>query len=103
MALVGTYLSGKTSLLESLLAAAGALQRKGSVSDGTALGDTSPEARAREMGVEINTGHATFMGDDFTFIDCPGSIEFLQQTLDVLPIVDAAIVVCDPTPTRPAR
>lgn len=96
VALVGTYLSGKTSLLESLLAAAGALHRKGSVSDGTALGDTSPEARAREMGVEINTGHATFMGDDFTFIDCPGSIEFLQQTLDVLPIVDAAIVVCDP-------
>ena len=96
VALVGTYLSGKTTLLESLLATAGAIPRKGEVKDGSALGDSSPEARAHGMGVEINMAHATFKGDEFTFIDCPGSIEFLQQTLDALPVVDAAIVVCDP-------
>ncbi|MBV9045665.1 MAG: elongation factor G, partial [Alphaproteobacteria bacterium] len=31
-----------------------------------------------------------------TFLDCPGSIEFLQDALNVLPGVDAAIVVCEP-------
>jgi elongation factor G len=96
VALVGTYLSGKTTLLESLLAAAGAIHRKGNLKDATTVGDSSLEARAHSMGVEINMAHATFMGDEFTFIDCPGSIEFLQQTLDVLPVVDAAVVVCDP-------
>lgn len=96
VALVGTYLSGKTTLLESLLAAAGAIPRKGNTKDGSTVGDTSAEARAHAMGVELNLGHANFMGDEFAFIDCPGSIEFLQQTLDVLPIVDAAVVVCDP-------
>ncbi|MGH6877208.1 MAG: elongation factor G, partial [Rhizomicrobium sp.] len=30
------------------------------------------------------------------FLDCPGSIEFLQDTLNVLPGVDAAVVVCEP-------
>jgi elongation factor G len=96
VALVGTYLSGKTTLLESLLSVAGAIPRKGAVGDGTALGDSSPEARAHAMGIELNLAHGTYMGEEFAFVDCPGSIEFFQQTLDVLPAIDAAIVVCDP-------
>ena len=40
------------------------------------------------------------MDESFTFLDCPGSIEFLQDTLNVLPGVDAAIVVCEPEPAK---
>ena len=54
VALVGPYLSGKTTLLESLLHVAGAIHRKGSVTEGTTVGNFSPEARARQMGVELN-------------------------------------------------
>ncbi len=48
------------------------------------------------MSIEANIAHARFMDEDYTFVDCPGSIEFLQETLNALPAIDAAIVVCDP-------
>src|SRR5690606_25909370 len=48
-ALVGPYTSGKTTLLEALLLQAGALHRKGAVTEGSSLGDSSPEARAHQM------------------------------------------------------
>jgi len=95
VALVGAYLSGKTTLLESILAATHSIERKGDAKHGNMVGDGSPEARAHTMSVEANVAHARFMDEDYTFIDCPGSIEFLQETLNALPAIDAAIVVCD--------
>jgi len=96
VALVGPFGSGKTTLLESILAATGAIQRKGSVPQRNTVGDTSPEARARQMSVEVNCATAKYLDENFTFLDCPGSIEFLQDTLNVLPGIDAAVVVCEP-------
>lgn len=40
--LVGPYLSGKTTLLEALLHASGTISKRGSVKDGTSVGDASP-------------------------------------------------------------
>src|SRR5471030_22186 len=96
VAVVGPYGSGKTTLLESVLAITGAVQRKGSVTQKNSVGDASPEARARQMSVEVNCATTRYMDQTFTFLDCPGSIEFLQDTLNVLPGVDAAVVVCEP-------
>lgn len=102
VALVGPYGAGKTTLLESLLMVTGAIQRKGSVPQGNTVGDASPEARARQMSVEINPATTTFLDESFTFLDCPGSIEFLQESLNALPAVDAAVVVCEPEPAKAA-
>ncbi|PKU24007.1 elongation factor G [Telmatospirillum siberiense] len=99
-ALVGPYASGKTTLLESLLLASGSIQRKGSVSEGTSVGDASPEARQRLMSTEVNIATANYLDDRWTFLDCPGSIEFQQDTYNALAIADAAIVVVEPEPTR---
>jgi elongation factor G len=96
IALIGPYGGGKTLLLESIAAVTGAVTRKGSVSGGTSLGDTSAEARARQMSVEPNVLSTQYLGEDFVFLDCPGSIEFLADTLNVLPAIDAAVVVCEP-------
>jgi len=96
VALVGPYGSGKTLLLESIAAITGAVPRKGAVADGSSLGDASPEARARQMSVEVNVLSTRFLGEDFTFLDCPGSIELIGDTLGVLPGIDAAIVVAEP-------
>ena len=85
IALIGPYGSGKTLLLESIAAVTGAVTRKGSVSGGTSLGDFSAEARARQMSVELNVLTTQYLDEDFTFLDCPGSIEFLADTLNVLP------------------
>src|SRR5208283_33097 len=74
-ALIGPYLSGKTTLLESLLFAAEAIPRRGSQKDKNTVGDATPEARARQMSTELNAAHATYLGDPWFLLDCPGSVE----------------------------
>lgn len=99
-ALVGPFSSGKTSLLEALLFRAEAIPRQGRIKDGNTVGDASPEARARLMSVEPTLAGLDYLGERWTFIDCPGSVEFQQDTYNVLMAVDAAIVVCEPDPAR---
>ena len=96
VAIVGPYLSGKTTVLESILSVVGAVSRKGSITDGNTVGDASPEARDRQMSVEVNAATADYGDIKFTFVDCPGSIEFAQEAYNALIGVDAAIVVCEP-------
>src|SRR5215510_12450575 len=95
IALVGPFQSGKTTLLEAILARTGAIQRQGSVDAGTTVGDGSKEARHHVMSVELSVASTDFMGDTYTFIDCPGSIEFIHDMRAALPAVDAAVVVCE--------
>ena len=95
IALVGPFQSGKTTLLEAILARTGAVQRQGAVDAGTSVGDASKEARGHKMSVEATFATANFMGDNYVFVDCPGSIEFIQDMRSVLPAVDAAVVVCE--------
>src|SRR4051812_42246785 len=95
IALVGPFRSGKTTLLEAVLARTGAIQRQGSVESGSTIGDGSQEARNHGMSVEVSVATTTFMDDSYTFIDCPGSIEFVHDMRAALPAVDAAVVVCE--------
>ena len=95
IALVGPYLSGKTTLLDAILFRTGAILRQGKISEKSTIGDAAPEARAHGMSVEINAAATTFLGDNYTFIDCPGSIEFAQEARATLAGCDAAVVVCE--------
>ena len=47
------------------------------------------------MSVELSVATTNFMGDSYTFIDCPGSVEFVHDMRAALPAVDAAVVVCE--------
>jgi elongation factor G len=95
-------MSGKTTLLESLLHAAEAIPRKGTIKEGNTVGDPSPEAKARQMSVEISVANATYLGESWTFIDCPGSVEFAQETMNALMVADAAVLVVDADPVKAA-
>ena len=99
-ALIGPYLSGKTTLLEALLHASGGTTRRGSVRDGNSVGDHTPEARARQMSTEINVASATFLGDPWTILDCPGSVELLYEAQGALLASDVAVVVVEPEVER---
>ena len=99
-ALVGPFASGKTSLLEALLFRADAIARQGRIKDGSTVGDSSPEARARLMSVEPNVASASYLGESWTLIDCPGSVEFQQDAYNALSVVDTALVVVEPDPAR---
>jgi len=96
IALVGPYLSGKTTLLEAILARTGAIGRQGTMAGQNTIGDASEEARHHGMSVELNVATVDFLGDSFTFLDCPGSIEFQADAVNVLTACDAAVVVCEP-------
>lgn len=95
IALVGPFQSGKTTLLEAILARTGAVQRQGSIEAGTTVGDAGKESRHHKMSVELSVATTTFMDDSYTFVDCPGSVEFIHDMRAALPAVDAAVVVCE--------
>jgi elongation factor G len=100
IALVGPYLSGKTTLLEAILARTGAITRQGTIADKNTVGDAAPEAREHGMSIEPNVADIEFLGDKFTFIDCPGSIEFQSESNAILAACDAAVVVTEPDAKR---
>ena len=95
IALVGPYLSGKTTLLEAILFQTGAIPRQGKVSEKSTIGDAAPEARAHGMSIELNAATTSYLGDSYTFLDCPGSIEFAQDQRAALHGCDLAVVVCE--------
>jgi elongation factor G len=95
VAIVGPFASGKTTLLEAILARTGTIARQNAVSAGNTVGDSSAEARAHAMSVEANVATVDFMGETITFIDCPGSVEFSFEAQPVLAACDAAIVVTE--------
>jgi elongation factor G len=95
IALVGPFQSGKTTLLEAILFRTAVIARQGTIEAGNTVGDASKEARHHKMSVELTVATTNFMGDPYTLIDCPGSVEFVHDMRAVLPAVDAAVVVCE--------
>jgi len=95
IAIIGPFASGKTTLLEAILARTGAIPRQNPVSSGNTVSDHSAEARAHAMSVEATFATTEFMGDTLTFVDCPGSIEFAFEAEPVLAACDVAVVVAE--------
>jgi len=93
VALVGPYLSGKTTLMEQLLFTSGAINRRGSVREGNTVGDHSVEARARQMSTELSTTSTEYLGESWTILDCPGSIELAHEAQTAVLAADVAVVV----------
>jgi len=77
------------------LARTGAIPRQNPVSSGNTVSDHSPEARAHAMSVEASFATTEFMGEQITFVDCPGSIEFSFEAEPVLAACDLAVVVAE--------
>jgi elongation factor G len=100
VAIVGPYLSGKTTLLESLLSVTGVITRKGNAKDSNRVADAAAEAKQRNMSVEVNAASTQYSGINFTFLDCPGSVEFTQETYNTLVGAGLAVVVCEPDASR---
>ena len=103
IAIVGTHHAGKTTLVESILAACNAVPRRGSVTDGTATTDYEPECIAHAQSTTVGFAHAQHGGIDLTIVDCPGFIDFFEETKPILAGCDAAVVVVDADPSRIAQ
>ena len=93
VALVGHRGSGKTSVNEALLFEAGAINRLGSVADGTTVSDSASDEKAREM--SISASLSSFRWDDrkINLIDTPGEPSFAADALAALRVVEGAVFV----------
>ena len=100
VALVGPQSSGKTTLLESMLLAAGAIQKKGRVTAGTSVSDSNAESRARQMSTQLTPVRFSYLGDDWVALDCPGAVDLTQDARQGMLAADTVIVVTDPDADR---
>jgi elongation factor G len=93
VALVGHRGSGKTSLNEALLYEAGAVNRLGSVADGTTVSDAAPDEKARQMSIASSLASFEWEGRKVNLIDTPGEPSFVADALAALRVCESAVVV----------
>src|SRR5207302_1280358 len=72
VALAGHGASGKTSLADALLFKAKAVDRRGSVEDGTSVSDYDEEEHKRRFSIDASVLHLEHKGKQIRLIDTPG-------------------------------
>ena len=93
IALVGHAGSGKTTLVEALLAATGVIPAPGSVVKGTAVCDF--DSIEKELQHSLDSAITSFnaQGKHINLVDTPGYPDFLGRAISVLPAVETAAIV----------
>ena len=95
IALVGSAGSGKTTLVEALLHAGGAIQRVGRIEDGTTQTGSDSVSKHFDTTVESCIVHFDHQGTRVNIIDTPGSPDFVGAAIGVFPAVETIVVIID--------
>ncbi|HET9095054.1 MAG TPA: GTP-binding protein, partial [Candidatus Baltobacteraceae bacterium] len=98
--IVGSHHGGKTTLVEAILMHCAAIGRKGNVTEGTTTTDYEPECIEHAQSTSVGFAHCAADGIDMTLIDCPGFIDFFEETKLALSGCDAAVIVIEADPSR---
>jgi len=85
--------AGKTSLAEFMLSTAGAIQRLGSVEDGTTTSDYDPLEVERNMGINLSLLPLKWQEMKLNLIDTPGYADFTGEVRSGLRVTEGAIIV----------
>ncbi len=93
VALVGHRGSGKTSLHEALLFEAGAVNRLGSVTDGSTVSDSDPDEQSRQMSISANLNSFDWDERKINLIDTPGDPSFVADALGAMRVCESAVFV----------
>ncbi|MGQ9831252.1 MAG: elongation factor G [Thermochromatium sp.] len=93
IALVGHAGSGKTTLVETLLAATGVIAMPGNIANGTTVCDFDPLEKELQHSLDAAITSFTTGGKHINLIDTPGYPDFLGRSLSVLPAVETAALV----------
>src|SRR4051794_14782646 len=93
VALVGHRGSGKTSLHEALLFQAGAVNRLGSVVDGTTVSDSAADEKSRQMSISSSLASLEWQDTKVNVLDTPGEPSFVADAFGALRAVESAIFV----------
>ncbi len=93
VALCGHGSTGKTTLIDKILMATGAVSGDHSVDDGTSVGDFDEEEKRHKYSVEASITHFRHDGKEFHLADTPGYPDFIGQTIGALRGFDTAAIV----------
>lgn len=93
--LTGNAGSGKTTLAERLLFAAGVTKRMGTVEEGNTVSDWTEGERHHKHSLQPSVMHFGFEGHEVNLIDTPGLMDFLGHAIACLPAVETVAVVVD--------
>ncbi|MCU0726736.1 MAG: GTP-binding protein, partial [Planctomycetes bacterium] len=93
LALCGHSDTGKTTLAEAILFAAGAIPRKGAVNDGNTVADFEVEEKERGHSIDLAVLHADWKGRRINLLDAPGRPDFIGQGIEALSAVETAAIV----------
>jgi elongation factor G len=97
VAVIGHGASGKTALVDALAFVAGSSKRHGSVPDGTALTDYTPDEIERQYSISLGLAHAEWMDSKINLIDAPGYLDFTGDALAAVYAADAAVITVGAT------
>src|SRR5437870_4706540 len=95
VAVVGHGSVGKTSLVEMLLFASGAVTRLGKVDDGTTTTDWDPDEIKRKISINTSVAYCDWKGHHVNLVDTPGYGDFIPDARAGLTVVEGAVVVVD--------
>ncbi|MSR18835.1 MAG: elongation factor G [Phycisphaerales bacterium] len=95
LAIVGAAASGKTTLIEALLHAAGAIPKMGCPVDGTSQCGCDPISKHFQITTDTSIVHADFLGAHLNLIDTPGSLDLIGGAISVFPAVETVVLVID--------
>jgi elongation factor G len=93
IALTGHGAAGKTTLADTLLFQAKAVDRRGSVDDGTSVSDYDEEEKAQKCSIDSAVLHLEHKGKFVNLIDTPGKPDFVGAALGALTAVETAVIV----------
>jgi len=96
LALVGHGGAGKTSLIEALLAASGAILAAGSVARGNTVCDYDALEKTHQHSIKVAIAHLDHQGTRINLLDTPGYPDFMGQAMCALDAVETVVVVIDP-------
>jgi len=85
--------AGKTSLVEAMLHASGAISRLGNIADGNTVCDYEPEEIDRASSIQLALGSTEWDGVKVNWLDTPGYADFAGEVLSAIAAADFAAIV----------
>jgi elongation factor G len=93
VAVTGHRGTGKTSLVEAMLFQSGAVNRLGTIEQGSTVGDWDEDEQRRQMTISASLCHVDWQGRKINLIDTPGEPSFQGDTIAALRVVEGALIV----------
>jgi elongation factor G len=93
VAVTGHRGTGKTSLVESMLFQAGAVNRLGTIEQGSTVGDWDDDEQRRQMTISASLSHLEWQGRKINLIDTPGEPSFQGEMVSSIRVVEGALIV----------